>query len=182
MTASDPKRSSGFATTKGQSVILFSRSLLLVLCLIVSNTAFSDEPRRVIDHLAIQNFIEWHKPDNAGPGKVIAITNGLFDSDYFPDKLVVYTYERKPTSAGGAHGLSVVAFLTEDFGTTDALFIPATEVIPESVRRYSSDGKQLVIWGKRHLPSDEECCPSVTVSIALWVVDGEVVVLESEFR
>jgi hypothetical protein len=136
----------------------------------------------VIDHVAIQVFVDSHRPASAGPGKVIATANGYFDSDSFPDKLVVYSYENKSTPGDRSLGLYVVAFLTEDFETTSILSIPATEIIPESVREYSSDGRQLVVRGERYLPDDEVCCPSVIASIALWVVDGEVTVLRSEYR
>jgi hypothetical protein len=148
----------------------------------VSNFALADEPRRVIDDGGIRIFIESYRPANAGPGKVVATAGGHFDGDSFSDKLVVYSYENKSASGDRAHGLHAVAFLTEGFETTDILFIPATEIIPESVRRYSSDGSELVIRGKRHLPGDDECCPSAIASIALWVVKGKVVVLKGEYR
>ena len=136
----------------------------------------------MIDHGAIQIFIETQRPVNAGPGKVVATASGYFDGDSFPDKLAVYSYENKSAPGDRAHGLHAVAFLTEDFETTDILFIPATEIIPESVHGYSSDGSELVIRGKRHLPGDDECCPSAIASIALWVVKGKVVVLKGEYR
>lgn len=141
-----------------------------------------DEPRRAIDDGGIRIFIESQRPENAGPGKVVATAGGYFDSDSFSDKLVVYLYENGPTLGDRAHGLYGVAFLTEGFETSDILYIPATEMIPESVRGYSSDGSELVIRGKRHLPGDDECCPSAIASIALWVVKGKVVVLRGEYR
>ena len=139
-----------------------------------------DEPRRAIDNGGVRIFIESQRPENAGPGKVVATVGGYFDSDSYPDKLVVYSYEKTSTSADRAHGLYAVAFFTEDFVTSDALFIPAMEIIPESVREYSSDGSELVIRGKRYLPDDDECCPSAIASIALWVMDGKVVILKGE--
>lgn len=141
-----------------------------------------DEPRRVVDRSGVEIFIESHRPENAGPGEVIATASGYFDGDSFPDKLAVYYYENTSTSGDWVHGLYAVAFFTEDFETSDILFIPATEVIPESVREYSSDGSQLEIKGKRNLPGDDECCPSAIASIALWVADGKVVVLRGEYR
>ena len=140
----------------------------------------ADEPRRAINDAGVRVFIESQRPENAGLGKVVATASGYFDSDSFRDKLVVYSYEKTSAPGDRAHGLYVVAFFTEDFATSDILFIPATEILPESVRQYSSDGSGLVIRGKRHLPDDDGCCPSAIVSIALSVVDGKVVVLSSE--
>ncbi len=120
--------------------------------------------------------------ENAGLGKVVATAGGYFDSDSFPDKLAVYSYENRSTLGDRVHGLYAVAFLTEGFETTDILYIPATEMIPESVRGYSSNGSEVVIRGKRHLPGDDECCPSAIASIALGVVKGKVVVLKGEYR
>lgn len=143
-------------------------------------TFFSaDEPRRAIDDGGIRIFIELQRPENAGLGEVVATAGGHFDGDSFPDRLVVYSYES--TSGDRAHGLYAVAFFTEDFDTSDILFIPATEIIPESVHGYSSDGSELVIRGKRHLPGNDTCCPSANVSIALWVADGKVLVLRGEY-
>ena len=141
-----------------------------------------DEAPRAIDDGGVRVFIESHRPENAGTGKVIATVSGHFDSDSFPDKLAVYSYENISTSGDLAHGLYAVAFFTENFGTSDILFIPATEIIPESVRQYSSDGSELEIRGKRHLPGDDDCSPSAIASIALWVADGKVVVLIGEYR
>jgi hypothetical protein len=139
-----------------------------------------DAPRPAIDNAGVGIFIESKRPENAGPGKVVASAGGRFDSDPFPDKLVVYFYEKGPTPGERAHGLYVVAFFTEGFATSDILFIPEAQLIPESVRGYSSRGGELVIRGKRRLPGDDECCPSGIASIALWVVDGKVLVLKSE--
>jgi hypothetical protein len=154
--------------------------LLVVFWLILSNFALADEPRRAIDDTGVRIFIESQRPEHAGLGKVVAAAGGYFDSDSFPDKLVVYSYENTTASRDQAHGLYAVAFFTENFDTSDILFIPATEVFPESVREYSSDGSELVITGKRHLPDDDGCCPSSSASIALWVVDGNVVILKRE--
>jgi hypothetical protein len=140
-----------------------------------------DEPRRIIDMTGVQIFIESQRPKEAGPGKVVALTGGYFDDDAHPDRLVVYTYEHRSSSSNRNHGLYAVAFFTEEFETSDIVFIPEADIIPQSVHGYSSDGKELVIRGLRHLPGDDECCPSASASIALWVVDGEVVVLRSEY-
>ena len=142
----------------------------------------ADEPRRVVDDDVIRIFIESQRPVNAGPGKIVATARGYFDSDSFGDKLVVYSYENRTIPGERADGLYAVAFLTEGFETTDILSIAATEMIPESVHRYSSDGSELVIRGKRHLPGDDECCPSAIASIALWVVEGKVIVLKGDYR
>lgn len=97
--------------------MLFSRSSLILLWLVVSNIALADEPRRVIDPLAVQVFIESQRTEQNGPGKVLARNSGHFDGDSFPDKLVVYTYEHGSNHGEKAFGMFVVAFLTERFHT-----------------------------------------------------------------
>ena len=141
-----------------------------------------DEPRRIIDNTGLQIFIESQRPKDAGPGRVVASAGGYFDGDAHPDRLVVYAYDNNSRSSNRNHGLYAVAFFTEDFETSDVVFIPGTDIIPQSVHGYSSDGKELVIRGTRHLPGDDECCPSAIASIALWVVDGEVVILRREYH
>ena len=141
-----------------------------------------DEPRRIIDNTGVQTFIESQRPEDAGPGKVVATAGGYFDGDAYPDRLVVYAYENNSDSNNRDYGLYAVAFFTEDFGTSDIVFIPGTDIIPQSVHRYSSDGRELVIRGTRHLQDDDECCPSAVASIALWVVDREVVILRREYH
>ena len=86
----------------------------------------TDEPRRAIADIGVKIFIETQSPENAGLGRVVASTGGHFDGDSFPDKLVVYSYENATTSDDQQHGLYAVAFFTEDFDTSDILFIPAT--------------------------------------------------------
>lgn len=141
-----------------------------------------DEPRRFIDNTGVQIFIESQRPKDAGSGKVVAAAGGNFDGDAHPDKLVVYAYDNISSSSNRNHGLYAVAFFTESFETSKIVFIPGTDIIPQSVHGYSSDGKELVIRGTRHLPGDDECCPSAIASIALWVVDGEVVILRREYH
>ena len=141
-----------------------------------------DEPRRIIDDTGVQIFIESQRPKDAGPGKLVAAAGGHFDGDAHPDRLVVYSYENNSSSGNRDHGLYAVAFFTEDFETSDIVFIPGTDIIPQSVHGYSSDGKELVIEGTRHLPGDDECCPSAIASIALWVVDGEVIILRRDYH
>ena len=141
---------------------------------------FIDEPRRAISNYGVRIFIESQRPDNAGRGKVVATAGGYFDSDSYPDKLVVYSYGKTSTPDEQEHGSYAVVFFTEDFTTSAILFIPATDIIPESVREYSSRGGELIIKGKRRLPDDDECCPSAMASIALRVVNREVVVLKGE--
>jgi hypothetical protein len=75
-----------------------------------------------------------------------------------------------------------VAFLTENFETTDVLFIPESEMVSERLLEYSSDGAELVITGEKRLPGDRNCCPSAIVSITLTVADGQVVVVKGEYR
>lgn len=162
--------------------MLFSRTSLILLWLVVSNIALADEPRRVIDPLAVQVFIESQRTEQNGPGKVLARNNGHYDGDSFPDRLVVYTYEHGPNHGDKAFGMFVVAFLTESFDTTDVLFIPETELVPDTLREYSSRGNELTVVGKKRLPGDAMCCPSATASITLTVADGQVVILKGEYR
>ena len=141
-----------------------------------------DEPHRIIDNTGVQIFIESQRPKDAGPGKVVAAAGGYFDGDSHRDKLVVYSYENSSGSANRDPGLYAVAFFTEDFETSDIVFITGKDIIPQSMHGYSSDGKELIIRGTRRLPGDDECCPSAIASIALWVVDGEVVILRREYH
>jgi len=162
--------------------MLFSRSSLVLLWLIVSNIALADEPRRVIDPLAVQVFIESQRTEQNGPGKILAKNSGRYDSDSFPDRLVVYTYEHGPNHGDKAFGMFVVAFLTESFDTTDVLFIHEAEMVPDTLLEYSSRGNELTVTGKKRLPGDAMCCPSAIASITLTVADGRVVILKGEYR
>jgi hypothetical protein len=76
----------------------------------------------------------------------------------------------------------VVAFLTENFDTTDILFIPESEIVPDTIREYSGRGGELTVTGKKRLPGDAMCCPSATASITLTVEDGRVVILNGQYR
>lgn len=163
-------------------MILASRLLSVVLWIVSSNLALADEPRRVIDPLAVQIFIESQRTEQNGPGKVLARFEGSFDGDAYTDMLVVYTYEHGPNHGDKAFGMFVVAFLTENFDTTDVLFIPESEMVPDTLRQYSSRGNELTITGKKRIPGDAMCCPSAIVSITLAVEDKRVVVLSGEFR
>lgn len=135
------------------------------------------EPWRTIDNYAVKIFVEAHRPEDSGPGKVLATASGYYDGDAFADKLVVYTYERGPGQPHEPRGLFAVGFLTDGFERTDLLFIPESEIVPSSLREYSHDGTSLEIRGKKRLPSDAECCPSADVTIILAVKNGEVVIL-----
>ena len=162
--------------------MLFSRSSLVLLWLVVSNITLADEPRRVIDPLAVHVFIESQRTEQNGPGKVLARNSGNYDGDSYPDRLVVYTYEHGPNHGDKAFGMFVVAFLTESFDTTDVLFIPEAEMVPDTLRGYSSRGNELTVRGKKRLPGDAMCCPSAIASITFTVTDGRVVVLKGEYR
>lgn len=142
----------------------------------------ADEPRRVIDPLAVQVFIESQRTEQNGPGKVLAQNSGDYDGDSYPDRLVVYTYEHGPGHGDKTFGMFVVAFLTENFDTTDVLFIPEAEMVPDTLRGYSAHGPELTVTGKKRLPGDAMCCPSATASITFAVTDGRVVILKGEYR
>ena len=148
----------------------------------MSGFLFADEPRRVIDNTGVQLFIESQRTEQNGPGKILASSSGHYDGDSHPDRLVIYTYEHGPNRGDKAFGMFAVAFLTENFETTDILFIPESEMVWETLREYSSDGTELVITGEKRLPGDAMCCPSAITSIALTVVDGQVVILSGEYR
>lgn len=161
---------------------MISRFLFVCFWLGISNLASADEPQRVVDPLAVQVFIESQRTEQNGPGKVLATARGNYDGDAYPDKLVVYTYEHGPNRGDKAFGIFAVAFLTENFDTTDVLFIPESEIVPETLREYTSRGNMLVITGKKRLPSDANCCPTGVVSITLAVERGRVVVFNGEYR
>ena len=163
-------------------MILSSRQLLVVLWLVMSGFSLADEPLRVIDNTGVQLFIESQRTEQNGPGKILASSNGHYDGDSYPDRLVVYTYEHGPNRGDKAFGMFAVAFLTESLGTSDILFIPESEMVWETLREYSSDGTKLVITGGRRIPGDAMCCPSAITSITLTVIDGQVVVLNGEYR
>ena len=156
--------------------------LLLVLWIAMHGFALADEPRRAIDDAGIQRFIESHRTEQNGPGKILASSGGYYDGDSYPDKLVIYTYEHGPNRGNKAFGMFAVAFLTENFSTTDILFIPESEMVWETLRQYSSDGKTLTISGERRLPGDAMCCPSAITSITVTVEGDQVVVLKGEYR
>lgn len=162
--------------------MLILRSSFVFLWLGLSNLAFSDEPRRIVDSLAVQVFIESQRTEQNGPGKVLATAGGYYDGDAYPDTLVVYTYEHGPNRGDKAFGIFAAAFLTENFDTTDVLFIPESEIVPETLREYTSRGNKLVITGRKRLPSDANCCPTGVVSITLAVERGRVVILNGEYR
>ena len=92
----------------------------------------ADEPRRAIDDGGIQLFIESQRTANSGPGKILATASGSYDDDAYADKLVIYTYQQGSAQGDEWHGLFAVAFLTKNFETTDVLFIPEAEIIPDS--------------------------------------------------
>jgi hypothetical protein len=142
----------------------------------------ADEPVRAIDDGGIQMFIESHRTPGNGPGKILAAASGLYDSDSYADKLIVYTYETEPNYGDRVHGMFAVAFLTESFDTTEILFIPEAELIPGTLREYSFGGNELIITGRKRLPGDPMCCPSAIASITLSVVDGKVVILKGDYR
>ena len=148
----------------------------------MSNIAIADEPRRVIDHGAVQIFIESQRTEQNGPRKILATDSGYYDGDSFPDKLVIYTYEHGPSRGDRVLGIFAVAFLTEGFETTDVLFIPEAEMVPDRLLEYSSRGNELVITGEKRLPGDAMCCPSAIASITFTVADGKVVILKGEYR
>ncbi len=155
---------------------------MVVLLLVLSSFALANEPRRAIDNSGVQLFIESHRTEQNGPGRILASSNGYYDGDSHPDRLVIYTYEHGPNRGDKAYGMFAVAFLTENFGTTDILFIPESEMVSERFRGYSSDGTKLVIKGEKRLPGDNMCCPSAIASITLTVVDRQVVILNGEYR
>ena len=163
-------------------MIHFWRLLIFVLWLVVSNIAIADEPRRVIDNAGVQIFIESQRTEQNGPGKILASSSGHYDGDSYPDRLVIYTYEHGPNHGDKAYAMYAVAFLTENFETTDVLFIPESEMVSERLLEYSSDGTELVITGEKRLPGDRNCCPSAIASITLTVTDGQVVVVKGEYR
>ena len=136
----------------------------------------------MIDHAAIEVFIESQRTDQNGSGKILAIVSGYYDSDSSPDSLVVYAYEHGPNPGDKAHEMFSVAFLTESFETTDILIIPETDMVPHSLLEYSSHGNGLILTGEKRLSGDAMCCPSAVAFITLTVSDGEVVILESEYR
>ena len=144
--------------------------------------AFADEPRRAIDLLAVPVFIESQRTGQNGPGKVLVQTSGHFDGDAYGDILAVYTYEHGPNHGDKAFGMFVVAFLTENFATTEVLFIPESEMVPATVRQYSVRDSELTLTGKKRLPGDAMCCPSGIASITFAVTDGRVVVLRGEYH
>ena len=162
--------------------MLMSRSSLVLLCIAFANNVFADEPQRTIDAEAVQVFIESRRTEQNGPGKVLAKASGHYDDDAFPDQLVVYTYEHGPNRGDRTFGMFAVAFLTENFDTTDVVFIPEADLIPGTLREYSSRGGELTVTGRKRLPGDAMCCPSATVSITLTVEDGRVLVLKGEYR
>lgn len=142
----------------------------------------ADEPIRAINDDGIQMFIESHRTSSNGPGKILAKASGLYDSDSYPDKLVIYTYEHGPNCGDRVHGMFAVAFLTESFDTTEILFIPEAELVPDTLREYSYGGNELNIIGKKSMPGDPMCCPTAITSITLSVVNGKVVILKGDYR
>jgi len=163
-------------------LILSSHPLSVVFWLVLSSFALADEPRRAIDNSGVQLFIESQRTEQNGPDRILASSSGHYDGDSHPDRLVVYTYEHGPNRGDKAYGMFAVAFLTENFETTDILLIPESEMVSERIREYSSDGTKLVITGEKRLPGDNMCCPSAIASITLTVVDGQVVILNGEYR
>ncbi|MGI9232945.1 MAG: hypothetical protein ACR2RD_04880, partial [Woeseiaceae bacterium] len=121
-------------------MIVYLRPLLVALWLVLSSFVLADEPRRAIDNNGVQLFIESQRTEQNGPGRILASSNGYYDGDSHPDRLVVYTYEHGPNRGDKAYGMFAVAFLTENFETTDILFIPESEMVSEAFRGYSSDG------------------------------------------
>ncbi|MDJ0940058.1 MAG: hypothetical protein QNJ00_09860 [Woeseiaceae bacterium] len=163
-------------------MILCLRRSLLAAWLVLGSTALGDEPRRAIDSVGIQLFIESHRSERHGPGKILASSRGYYDGDSYPDRLVIYTYGHGPNRGDKDHGMYAVAFLTDNFENTQVLFIPESEMLSSGISGYSSDGTELVITGEKRLPGDAMCCPSAIASIALTVADGQVVVLNGEYR
>jgi len=162
--------------------MLFPRSSIVFLWLVLGNITLADEPRRAISPATVQLFIESQRTEQNGPGKVLAQNSGYYDGDSYSDKLVVYTYEHGPSHGDKTFGMFVVAFLTENFDTTDVLFIPETEMVPDTLREYSARGPELTVTGKKRLPGDAMCYPSAIASITLTVADGRVVILKGEYR
>ena len=154
--------------------------MVALLGLLMMDTV--DEPHRAIDDYGIELFIESQRTAESGPGKIVASARGNYDGDAYADELVIYTYQQGPAQGAASQGLFAVAFLTQNFETTDVLFIPETEIIPDSLHRYSSNGTELTIRGNRLLPGDAMCCPSAIVSIVLSVEDGSVVIRRGEYR
>ena len=158
------------------------RSTVVFLCFVMCNVALADEPRRAVNHLTVELFIESQRTEQNGPGKILAENSGDYDGDSHPDKLVVYTYGHGPNHGDKTFGMFAVAFLTESFDTTDVLFIPEAEMVPDTIREYSARGPELTVIGKKRLPGDAMCCPSAIASITLTVADGRIVVLRGEYR
>jgi hypothetical protein len=130
----------------------------------------ADEPIRAIDDGGIQMFIESHRTSCDGPGKIFARARGYYDSDSYPDKLVIYTYEHGPNCDDRVHGVFAVAFLTESFDTTEILFIPEAELVSDKLHGYSYSGNVLIITGEKRLPGDPMCCPSAIAVFCKIVV------------
>ncbi len=145
----------------------------------------ADEPRRVIDHGAVQIFIESRRTDRNGPGKILVTSGGDYNGDSIADKLVLYTYEQGPSRGDRVHGMYAVAFVSELGGfhkATDVLFIPETELILERLLEYSSRGNTTVVTAEKRLPGDAMCCPSAIATITFSVKDEKVVILNGEFQ
>lgn len=135
----------------------------------------------MIEYAAVELFIEsQRKPDN-GPGVILASDDRDYDGDSHPDRLVIYSYEHGPNPGDKSHEMFAVAFLTENFESTDVLVISGADMVAFSLKEYSSGGNELIIRGNKYLPGDAMCCPSADTSITLTVSNGEVVILKGEY-
>lgn len=139
----------------------------------------------MIDHGAVQIFIESQRTEQNGPGKILVTSGGDYNGDSIADKLVMYTYEHGPNRGDKVFGMYAVAFISEAGSfhkTTDVLFVPESEMIPERILEHSSNGNKTVITAEKRLPSDAMCCPSAIVSLTFSVEESKVVILTGEFQ
>lgn len=155
---------------------------MTLVWIFLASVSLADEPNRIIEHAAVELFIEsQRKPDN-GPGVILAYGTHDYDGDSHPDRLVVYSFEHGPNPGDKSHEMYAVAFLTENFETTEVLVISGADMVPFSLEGYSSAGNELVIRGKKYLSGDAMCCPSAETSITLAISNAEVVILKNEYR
>ena len=154
----------------------------MTIILAITTLIGLDPPRPTIGPFAIDVFLEERAATDDSKAKKLFVTSGQFDDDFHRDIALVYTLEKQDQPSEKPDGLYVVAFLTEGFLTSNILYIPRSEIIPESVRGWSSAGYgKFSIEGSRYMTGDDPCCPSALVSLTIRIKDREPVLIEGSF-
>ena len=144
------------------SALLSFISLLLV-----------DSPRPIIPDTAADFFLESYAESRSANFERLFLVSGQFDSDYHWDKALVFRPSDLEKTSKEERGVYIVAFLSVGFRTSEVLFIPEDELLPDSVSGSEGHGYgRFSIIGQRCLPRNTGPCEPVSARVTVSFEDG----------